>query len=176
MGFSFYRVEAEYCDFLRQEDPHVPYTMEHKARRPFIGLVLAVGGLRYYAPLSSRKPKHEAMKDRIDFLRINRGQWGAINFNNMIPVHANSLIKVDMKIHEADPDAEKKYKKLLSSQLSWCVAHRGEILKRAATLYDVVARGAAYPALLARCCDFKLNEARYLEYCRLKSWAATPLA
>ncbi|MDR1320575.1 MAG: type III toxin-antitoxin system ToxN/AbiQ family toxin, partial [Gracilibacteraceae bacterium] len=87
MGFSFYHTNTDYCDFLRKSDPCVPYTMDQKFTRPFVGIVFFVNSYNYYAPLTSPKPKHLCMKNQVDFLKINGGAWGAINFNNMIPVH-----------------------------------------------------------------------------------------
>ena len=58
MSFSFYKVDSIYCDYLREEDPRVPYTMDQKASRPFVGIVFDVNGVSYYAPLTSPKPKH----------------------------------------------------------------------------------------------------------------------
>jgi len=81
VSFSFYMADSDYCDYLRKKDPCVPYTMEHKSVRPFVGIVFLVGAFQYYAPLASPKPKHLQMKNQIDFLKINRGVWGAINFN-----------------------------------------------------------------------------------------------
>ena len=83
MKFSFYRADALYCDYLRKSDPCVPYTMDQKEARPFIGIVLTLNDYDYYAPLTSPKPKHLHMKNQVDFLKINGGVWGAINFNNM---------------------------------------------------------------------------------------------
>ena len=93
MNFSFHRVDAAYCDYLRQSDLCVPYTMEYKSIRPFVGIVFSVHNVHYYAPLTSPKPKHLHMKNQVDFLKINGGKWEAINFNNMIPVHPNNLQK-----------------------------------------------------------------------------------
>ena len=102
MNFSFYMVDTRYCDYLRQFDPCVPYTMDQKAIRPFVGIVFSLNGFQYYAPLTSPKPKHLHMKNQVDFLKINRGEWGAVNFNNMIPVPPESLAKVQIKILEND--------------------------------------------------------------------------
>ena len=49
MSFSFFRVDSTYCDFLREHDPCVPYTMDRKETRPFIGIVFTVNGISYYA-------------------------------------------------------------------------------------------------------------------------------
>ena len=78
MSFSFYMVDAAYCDYLRKSDPCVPYTMERKSIRPFVGIVFSVHNVRYYAPLISPKSKHLHMKNQIDFLKIKGGEWGAI--------------------------------------------------------------------------------------------------
>ena len=158
MKFSFYMVDAEYCDFLRKSDPCVPYTMEHKATRPFVGIVLFVNNVQYYVPLTSPKPKHLHMKNQIDFLKIKGGEWGAVNFNNMIPVHPGSLKKVEMKILETDSKQDISYKILLSNQLSWCNSHREAILKQAEKLYRLIVNGKAWSTLASRCCNFALDE------------------
>ena len=118
MNFSFYMVDTDYCDYLRESDPRVPYTMERKSIRPFVGIVFSVHNVHYYAPLTSPKPKHLHMKNQIDFLKINSGEWDAINFNNMIPVHPGSLRKVKINILETDSQQNIAYKNLLSNQLS----------------------------------------------------------
>lgn len=94
VNFSFYTADARYCDYLRKTDPRVPYTMDGKSTRPFVGIVLCIGSFQYYAPLTSPNPKHLHMKNQLDFLKINHGQWGAINLNNMIPIHPDNLAKV----------------------------------------------------------------------------------
>lgn len=166
MSFSFFRVDSTYCDFLREHDPCVPYTMDRKATRPFIGIVFTVNGISYYAPLTSPKPKHLRMKNQVDFLKINQGTWGAINFNNMIPVHPKSLTKVDMRRTESDTKEDIAYKNLLSNQLSWCNSNRDTIVKQAKKLYEMIVSGKAWPTLAGRCCNFSVDEQQYLLYCR----------
>lgn len=36
------------------------------------------------------------MRSKLDFLRIDSGKLGAINFNNMLPVIDNNIIKIDL--------------------------------------------------------------------------------
>lgn len=152
MNFSFYMVDSEYCDYLR------------KSTRPFIGIVFEINGFNYYAPLSSPKPKHLHMKNQIDFLKIKDGIWGAINFNNMIPVPASCLIKVKMRIIETDSKADIEYKNLLSNQLSWCNSNKATILKQAKKLYNIITSDKAWSNLSNRCCKFSINESHCLEY------------
>ncbi len=70
MNFSFYMVDSDYCDYLRKSDPSVPYTMDRKAIRPFVGIILSINYIHYFATLTSPKPKHRHMKSQIDFLKI----------------------------------------------------------------------------------------------------------
>lgn len=168
MSFSFYMVDSDYCDYLRKHDPCVPYTMDHKAIRPFVGIVFSINGFHYYAPLTSPKPKHLTMKNQIDFLKINQGEWGAINFNNMIPVHTSRLTKAEMKILETDSKQDISYKNLLSNQLSWCNSHRDTILKQAQKLYQIITEGKSWRNLATRCCNFALDEKLCTTYCQTK--------
>ena len=77
-------INTDYCDYLRTFDSRVAYNYGKKDTRPFIGILFNIGVLEYFAPLYSPKPKHLVMKNTLDFLRIDNGRLGAINFNNMI--------------------------------------------------------------------------------------------
>ena len=166
MHLSFSRADSAYCDFLRQTDPCVPSTVDKKNTRPFVGVIFKVNGIQYYAPLSSPKPKHQNMKNQIDFLKINGGKWGAINFNNMIPIHSKSLFKIEMQPLSSDTKEDRIYKDLLNNQLDWCNANQEAILSRAAKLYNTITQGKGTPALINRCCCFKLNEEQYIKFCQ----------
>ena len=166
MSFSFYTVETAYCEYLRKADPCVPYTMDQKAVRPFVGIVFLVNTFQYYAPLTSPKRKHLYMKNQIDFLKIKGGEWGAINFNNMIPVQPACLKKVEIRIFETDSKADVDYKNLLSNQLSWCNSHRDIILRQAEKLYHTIIDGKAWGTLARRCCNFSLDEKLCAEFGR----------
>lgn len=167
---SFYIVDSAYCDFLRKTDPCVPYTMDKKARRPFVGILLEVHGVKYYAPLSSPKPKHLTMKNQVDFIKIDGGQYGVINLNNMIPIHNNSVTVVNPTIQAGDSSADIIYKNLLANQLTWCNAHKTDILDKALKLYRMITSGKGYPQLISRCCNFTLDEQKLGEYSKLKGW------
>lgn len=164
MPFSFYTIDPIYCDFLRQYDCCIPHIKADKSNRPFIGIIFSINGFQYYAPLTSPKAKHLHMKNQIDFLKINKGIWGAINLNNMIPVPAECLTKVNMQISPADTKADIAYKNLLSNQLTWCNAHKSLILKQAEALYNTLTNGIAWDMLAKRCCNFKGAETLCLQY------------
>jgi protein AbiQ len=167
MSLKFFCADAEYCDFLRQTDACVPHVHDDKNTRPFVGILLSVNGIDYFAPLSSPKSKHKGMKNQVDFLKIKGGEWGAINFNNMIPIHPSCLTAVDMKISEKDDKAEADYKNLLSNQLSWCNSNKAGILSRATKLYQIIVNKQARPELAKRCCDFLKDEEQYRAFCVL---------
>ena len=95
MVMKFYRVKDAYIRFLRQYEPKVEENKDES--RPYIGVVLEVNGVKYYAPFTSPKTKHEKMHNQADFRKIAGGKYGAINFSNMIPVPDNALIPVIFK-------------------------------------------------------------------------------
>lgn len=157
-------VDPDYCDHLRKTDPCIPFTMDTKMTRPFVGIVFKVNNFHYYAPLTSPKQKHLHMKNQIDFLKINGGEWGAVNFNNMIPVPESCLTKVEMRLLDNDTKADADYKRLLSNQLSWCNSHKDNIIRQAEKLYKTITIGKPYGNLAARCCNFSLAEKQCLSY------------
>ena len=167
MNLKLYHVDAGYCEFLRQSDPCVPYIQNEKSTRPFVGILLTVSGFDYFAPLTSPKPKHKRMKNQVDFIKINGGEWGAINLNNMIPIHPSCLVAVDMKILKKDDKSEVAYKNLLANQLSWCNSNKAAILAKAAKLYRMIVGMNAYPELVKRCCVFVVCETQCRAYCVL---------
>ncbi len=61
------KVDSEYCDYLRQFDERVSFNYGRKELRPFVGVLFMVGNYKYFAPLSSPKPKHLNMRNSIDF-------------------------------------------------------------------------------------------------------------
>ena len=80
---KLYKVEAEFLDLLREIEPKVSLLKE---RRPFLGILIKLDEFNYLAPLTSPKIKHKSMKNSEDFIKIDRGNYGEINLNNMIPV------------------------------------------------------------------------------------------
>ncbi|MDD3204113.1 MAG: type III toxin-antitoxin system ToxN/AbiQ family toxin [Lachnospiraceae bacterium] len=92
---KFYNVTNRYIDYLKKSDPKVP---DNKGeRRPYIGIVLELNNVQYYVPFTSPKRKHKEMKNGLDFRKIHGGEYGAINFNNMLPVVDSELILLDIE-------------------------------------------------------------------------------
>jgi len=153
MRLSFFTVEIEYINYLREIDSRVPITLktDNSKLRPLIGVVLEINDSKFYAPLSSPKPKHYSMKTGQDFIKINSGIYGVINLNNMIPVLDKYITEIDVNgINDI------KYMNLLRNQLDWCNANRDFIIKKATKLYNTICSGNARAELENRCCNFKL--------------------
>ena len=111
-----------------------------KANRPFIGIVFKVNNKDYFAPLSSPKEKHKRMKTNIDFFKIDKGNLGIINFNNMIPVINNDICrnKLDLEMLSKSLNTDDiKYFRLLKNQLEYCEKNKNIILAKAEKIYNI---------------------------------------
>lgn len=105
---NLYMVNMKYIRNLHNADDNVlsvsPQT--GKNTRPFIGIVIICDEKQYCIPLSSPKAKHKNMKNDVDFTRIldtNGKLIGVLDFNNMIPVRADLIKSIDIKITASDP-------------------------------------------------------------------------
>ena len=157
------KIKTDYCDYLRKYDCRVPYNFNHKENRPFIGVLFEVENCKYFAPLSSPKIKHLKMKNKIDFLKLDKGKLGAINFNNMIPVTDENIIKINLDERVLDKEKE-KYQKLLKEQIFWLNRNRLQLYTKANKLYNNYVNGKLDKNTFERCCDFKLLEIKCEEY------------
>ena len=89
MRFSFYTIDTSYCNFLRQFDAKVPHTLDKKSSRPFVGIIFSIMDFKYYAPLTSPKPKHLKMSNQIDFLKINNLNLTLTKTTNLVDKYVN---------------------------------------------------------------------------------------
>lgn len=144
---ELYDIDSEYCRFLRYYDALVPYN-EGEKKRPFIGTVMIVRSVAFFAPLTSPKQKHRYMNQRMDFLKIDDGRLGAINLNNMIPVKAGCY-------HQLKLTGKDAYTALLQRQQHWCRIHQAEINQKAKQLYQRVTLQQALLPIALRCCNFE---------------------
>jgi len=157
------KVCSEYCDYLRQFDNRVVYNKNEKELRPFIGILFKIEDIEYFAPLSSPKPKHQRMKNTLDFFKIKDGKLVAINFNNMIPVNKTNYSLIDLE-KETLTLNEQKYQKLLREQLDWLNTNYYQVRKKSFKLYEKYNNGTLPKNIMERCCNFKLLEIKCSEY------------
>lgn len=153
---NFYCVKDRYIEYLRLYDSRVPYNKNET--RPYVGIVLEIAGIKYYAPFTSPKQKHEKMKNGADFRKIAGGKLGAINFNNMIPVCDSELIEI--RIVDIEDDS---YRRLLQKQYEairndWDnIVHTAQEL-REMTMLENEQLSEREVSVKCRCCDFKKLE------------------
>lgn len=157
------KIKDEYCNYLRKFEPKVPYNYGSKDTRPFIGVLFEVDNVKYFAPLSSPKPKHLKMKNKLDFLKLDNGKLGAINFNNMLPVSKNNIIKLDLD-KVCLTKSEMKYNKLLKEQIYWLNRNDEKLYSKSRKLYNNYINGKLDKSTFERCCNFKLLELKCKEY------------
>ena len=117
------KVDSLYCDYLRKYDNKVSYNAGTKDLRPFIGVLFMIGKCEYFAPLSSPKPKHKSLRNTLDLIKINNGELGVVNFNNMIPVTSNNYVEFDLD-KKANENSEMFRIELLRNQLRWLTANK----------------------------------------------------
>lgn len=157
------RLDVDYCNYLRQFDCKVPYNYNEKKMRPYIGVLFEVDNFKYFAPLSSPKPKHLKLKTKLDFMKLDNGKLGAINFNNMLPVTENNIININLNKTCLD-EYEEKYLKLLKEQLRWLNRNSDKLYNRSRKLYEKYCNGTLSMNIAKRCCNFKLLEEKCYEY------------
>ena len=157
---ELYRIDNSYLNYLRTYDTKV--IKNHGIDRPYVGILLNIITrgqiIEYFAPLSSPKHKHLKMKNTIDFIKIDNGQLGAINLNNMIPLVSNYYSLID--INKVTPPS---YKNLLIDQITWIRGNQNTIITRAKNLHnkmiaDVSTLNTYEIKVKSRCCDFLLLE------------------
>lgn len=153
---EFFHIDEGYITFLHTIDNRVQLNKcEH---RPYIGIVLQINGVNYYAPLESPKPSHQKMKNGGPVMKIDEGKLGLIGFNNMVPVSSRYLLSFD--INEIE---DEQYRNLLRKQLTYCRKYKNVIYTRADNTYKKAVSGDV-PFYRKVCCDFKKLEASYMLY------------
>ena len=155
-----FTVDNNYLNYLRTFDDKVLFN--HGIDRPYVGIILSLstpdGSINYFAPLSSPKKKHKTMKNNIDFIKIDSGNLGAINLNNMIPLVNGTYSKIDINSIK-----DKNYNILLSKQIRWIRSNKSNITSQAYSLYRKMAQddsslNSFELKVKSRCCNFSLLE------------------
>ena len=160
-----YTLDVKYVRDLANADNRVMSVspQQHKENRPFVGIIIIMKQHNYCIPMTSPKPKHNKMKNDLDFSKIldsNNCLIGALNFNNMIPVSNDVIQKLDIRPSSSDTPKERAYKELLNNQLDWCNDNIDNIIKKANKLYRLITQSPEKSFnLTRRCCDFKKLEA-----------------
>ncbi len=159
MAIELYEVNSKYIDYLVPFAPHLFHNKksgQHNERK-YIGIILIVEDMKYFAPLSSYKAKHDKMKNSLDFMKI--GNYAVVNLNNMFPVPENEYTYVNIKMVKNE-----QYKKLLMTEYRIIKKLQDKIRKNARELYTHKKKNGTATALAKRCNDFILLEEKCREY------------
>lgn len=147
---SFYNIDVEYVNYLRQFDARVPY-IKYADRNKFVcGVVLSINDCDYFAPISSQTHKQQTallIRDRDD------SELAAIKFNFMFPAPRNVISMISIPdVRKSDP----AYASLLQKEYEFCRSNESEILTKARKVYSIGCRPSHF--LYSTCCDFRLLE------------------
>ena len=90
---KFYHIKDDYISFLREFDKKVSENKQES--RPYVGTLIQMGDVGYYAPFTSPKKKHLQMKNGKDFRKIDQNQYKAIKADFSVIVQtAKALRKI----------------------------------------------------------------------------------
>jgi protein AbiQ len=145
MKIYLYNVDDNYIKYLRKFDDKVSDNKIGKRKhcRKYIGAVIQINDCKYFAPLSSPKPKDynpdgTIRKDPLFLTRIivknDNNEYelkGKILLGNMIPINDIALTKVN-PANEKDSN----YKTLLIKELDFITKNRKEITRKANIIYN----------------------------------------
>ena len=67
---KFYNIDNNYINYLYQFDNKVPYNKDQK--RPYIGIIIEVNNMKYFAPLFSPKQVHSKYSDNPTYMKIGK--------------------------------------------------------------------------------------------------------
>ena len=165
MKISFYYVDSGYVQFLKDTEVNargftrVP-NVEYANRKKFVyGVIMKIGDINYYVPISSYK---KAQEDNI-LIKIEDHKKqvtkGSMRFNYMFPVPKKCLVPVDFK----DSQFTEQEKVMLQKEYKACKKLLAQAQKRAKKTYQRVLDGDN-EELIKNSCDFNLLEKAYQEY------------
>lgn len=158
----FFYIADEYITYLKKYDSRVA---DNKSEtRPYVGIVIQIEDIKYYAPFTSPKAKHREMKNTKDFRKINGGTYGAINFNNMVPVPDSELIPLDI-----NEESDEKYKRLLQNQYKSIKKDSAAIIRTAENLRKLIVTedeklSEFDKKIKLRCCNLQVLEKVFAQY------------
>ena len=169
--YMLYTVNRNYSKYLGHYEPKV-LTEHGEYSRPYIGIIFEINDHKYFAPLSSPKDKFRNMSNKqIDFIKLENGDYGAINLNNMIPV-------IDGQYNELEIDIHDTYGNLLIDQLE--IINSREVINKISNnatklLTTHIVKNNV--SLQNRCCDWEKLEkaARNYDYIINNSWLVSKI-
>ena len=155
----FYEIDEQYINYLSQFSEHLfknaKITQKHS--RKYIGILFEINEIKYFAPLSSFKPKHKRLSETIDFIKI--GDMAVINLNNMFPVPDGIFLPKNPNL-----ETDLQYKNLLNNERRIIKQKTEQIINNARSVYNHKLTNDGKLKLSQRCNDFRLLEEKCREY------------
>lgn len=132
---GFYYVDKAYADYLRDPkvgDRHIPVTDYGNGEKFFIGAVLCVNGIKYFAPVSSYTGENSAT-----FPICDKGKHiSSVRLNYMFPVLDDTITWLDITNIQ-----KTSYRDLVQNEYWYCNKHKSEIYDLAEQMYDLRKNG-----------------------------------
>ncbi len=155
----FYEIQTDYINYLSNFAEHLFHNAKitQNYSRKYVGILFEINGMKYFAPLSSYKPKHKRLSETIDFIKI--GDMAVINLNNMFPVS-------DGVYSLKDPASEKnlQYRTLLNNEIRIVKQKTQLLIDNSKAVYNHKLTNDGKSKLSQRCNDFKLLEEKCKKY------------
>lgn len=69
---EIYEIDLSYIEYLSNFEEHLfkNKKITQDFSRKYIGIILEINGFKYFAPLSSFKPKHRRLCETVDFIKV----------------------------------------------------------------------------------------------------------
>ena len=146
---KFYTISDRYVNYMQQFERHIYNNIKSSSKNAhtYVGILLHINELSYFAPLVSMKSKYISAKDKLDMILLK--PYSVINLNNMMPVPLTEVAYIDFSKQEP------KYRSLLMKEWSLCRAKQNKIVSYANRLYNGIVSGKLS---MPQCFDY-----RYLE-------------
>lgn len=149
-----YRIDLDYVKNLYYNvDKKVQYNENkddnYNEKRPYVGIVITINGVNFYAPLEHPRLGHRKLKSNPNIIKIRDGRLGVIGIGNMIPVPESKLIDFDINDVE-----DANYANILKQQAIFCKKKKPLIQSKAEATYEKVVVKKE-PFFIENCCDFE---------------------
>ena len=156
---KIYEIDSSYIEYLSNFEEHLfkNKKITQDFSRKYIGIILEINGFKYFAPLSSFKPKHRRLCETVDFIKV--GIYAVINLNNMFPAPLNLCKSV--KIENIKNE---HYKNLVRAEYRIIKQKTEQIINNAKDVYNHKMINDGTSKLSQRCNDFKNLEVKCKEY------------
>lgn len=156
---EIYEIDSSYIEYLSNFEEHLfkNKKITQDFSRKYIGIILEINGFKYFAPLSSFKPKHRRLCETVDFIKV--GIYAVINLNNMFP--APLILCKSVKIENIKNE---HYKNLVRAEYRIIKQKTEQIINNAKDVYNHKMINDGKSKLSQRCNDFKNLEVKCKEY------------